>query len=105
MSLDLERERTVQALCAHFAQDHLTTQELELRFEEVYRATSVEQLQVLAQGLPELHPAPMTSTPLPTYSVASATVPAAAAFSEKRFLALMADVRRDRKSTRLNSSH
>ena len=36
MSLELERERAVQALASHFAQDHLTTQELEVRFEQGY---------------------------------------------------------------------
>ncbi|MFA6167137.1 MAG: DUF1707 domain-containing protein [Gemmatimonadaceae bacterium] len=90
MSLELERERTVQALCAHFAQDHLTTQELELRFEEVYRAASLDDLRGLTRGLPTLAPAAMSTTPLPMYAIATATsMPV-----EKRFLALMADVRR-----------
>lgn len=89
VSLELERERTVQALCAHFAQDHLTSQELEQRFEEVYRASSLEELRRLMTGLPALAPATVT-TPLPTYSVATATrVPA-----EKRFLAFMGEVNR-----------
>lgn len=90
MSLELERERTVQALCAHFAQDHLTTQELELRFEEVYRAASLDELRGLTRGLPALAPASLSATPLPMYAVATPTsVPI-----EKRFLALMSEVRR-----------
>src|SRR3972149_6403746 len=60
VSLELERERAVQALCAHFAQDHLTTQELELRFEEVYRASSLDEVRRLMTGLPAL--APMAAT-------------------------------------------
>lgn len=89
MSLELEREHAVQALCAHFAQDHLTAQELELRFEEVYRASSLDQLRRLMTGLPALAPTAVT-TPLPTFSVAA--VPRAPA--EKRFLALMGEVNR-----------
>lgn len=89
MSLELERERAVQAFCAHFAQDHLTTQELQLRFEEVYRASSLDELRRLMTGLPALAPAPVT-TPLPTFSVAAAT----RAPAEKRFLALMGEVNR-----------
>ncbi len=94
MSLEIERERTVQSLCTHFAQDHLTTQELELRFEEVYRAATADELRATMRGLPALVPtvAGATSTPVPMFSVAptvSGAVPA-----EKRFLAVMADVRR-----------
>jgi len=90
MSLELERERAVQALASHFAQDHLTTQELELRFEKVYRAASTAELQALLGGLPVLVPSPVALETLPQYSVASAaTVP-----REKRLLALMGEVRR-----------
>lgn len=90
MSLELQRERAVQALASHFAQDHLTTQELELRFEKVYRAASTAELQALLGGLPALVPSPGVPEPLPQYSVApAATVP-----REKRYLALMGEVRR-----------
>lgn len=89
MSLELERERAIQALCAHYAQDHLTTQELEQRFEEVYRASSLDELRRLMTGLPALAPTSAT-TPLPTYSVAAATRTP----TEKRFLALMGEVNR-----------
>ncbi|MBA4072106.1 MAG: hypothetical protein C0497_09765, partial [Gemmatimonas sp.] len=89
MSLELERERTVQALCAHFAQDHLTSQELELRFEEVYRASSLEELRRLMAGLPVLAPTVVT-TPLPTFAIAASSH----APREKRYLALMAEVSR-----------
>jgi hypothetical protein len=93
MSIELDRERTVQALASHFAQDHLTMQELELRFEKVYRAASTAELQALLSGLPALAPAPTAPTApesLPLYSVApAATVP-----REKRYLAFMGEVRR-----------
>jgi hypothetical protein len=90
VNLELERERTVQALCAHYAQDHLTTQELEVRFEQVYRAPSLDALQGLLHGLPAL-PAAAAPAAYPTFAVASA----AAAPREKRLLALMAEVNRE----------
>lgn len=90
MSLELERERAVQALAAHFAQDHLSTQELELRFERVYRAASTAELHVLLGGLPALVPSVVVYESPPTYSVA----PPASVPTEKRFLAFMGEVRR-----------
>ena len=90
MSIDLERERTVQALCSHFAQDRLTTQELELRFEEVYKANSAAELRGVMRGLPALAAPLVPEEPLPMYSV----VPAVSGESEKRLLALMGEVRR-----------
>jgi hypothetical protein len=89
VNLELERERTVQVLCAHYAQDHLTTQELEARFEQVYRAPSPAALQSLLAGLPTLPAASAPAAP-PMYALAPATaVPA-----EKRMLALMSEVSR-----------
>lgn len=87
MTLELDRERTVQALCAHYAHDHLTTQELELRFERVYRASSVDQLRALTAELPPLPPSMIEAPPL--YALATVPPPA-----EKRFLALMSEVQR-----------
>jgi len=90
MSIELERERTVQALCSHFAQDRLTTQELELRFEEVYRANSADELRGVMRGLPALAAPLVPAEPLPMYSVA----PSIPGEPEKRYLALMSEVRR-----------
>jgi hypothetical protein len=91
--LELERERTVQALCTHFAQDHLTTKELEVRFEAVYRASSAQELQAITQGLPALPAGASVSEPIPMFTVAP--VPAATDVrQEKRYLAVMSDVRR-----------
>ncbi|MBI2407915.1 MAG: DUF1707 domain-containing protein [Gemmatimonadetes bacterium] len=91
MSLELERERTVQALCSHYAQDHLTTQELEVRFEAVYRAASTDALHAALRDLPALPPAlaPQAAPP-PMYGVAAPH----SAPSEKRFLAVMSEVSR-----------
>jgi hypothetical protein len=58
MSLDLEREQTIQLLCRQFALDHLTTQELESRLDAAYRAQTPGELHALTAGLP---PLPLTS--------------------------------------------
>jgi hypothetical protein len=89
MSLELERERTVQALCTHYAHDHLTTQELEVRFETVYRAASTDALYATLRDLPALPPAvaPQPAPP-PMYGVAALH----SAPTEKRFLAVMSEV-------------
>jgi hypothetical protein len=63
MSLELEREETVQLLCRHFANDGLSTQELESRLDAVYRASSADELRALLTGLPAL-PAPTASAAL-----------------------------------------
>jgi hypothetical protein len=89
MSIELERERTVQALCSHFAQDRLTTQELELRFDEVYKASTSLELRSVMRGLPALAAPLVPVEPLPMYRVG----PAVPGELEKRFLALMSDVR------------
>ncbi|HYV97221.1 MAG TPA: DUF1707 domain-containing protein [Gemmatimonadaceae bacterium] len=56
MSLELEREQTIQLLCKHFAQDQLSTQDLETRLEAAYRATTQEELNALVAGLPAVIP-------------------------------------------------
>lgn len=58
MSIDLEREQTVQLLCRHFALDHLTTQELESRLDAAYRAKSSDELRTLVAALPSVTIAP-----------------------------------------------
>ncbi len=52
--LEQERIRTIDALCAHFAQDHLDTPELERRLDLANRATSTADLILLRQDLPAL---------------------------------------------------
>jgi hypothetical protein len=49
-----DRERVVQALCLHFAADHIGMEELEARLEHVYSARSEEQLRALLADLPML---------------------------------------------------
>ena len=52
MSLEAERERIVEQLSAHYAEDHLTTQELEERFDRAYRAASAADLLAVVARLP-----------------------------------------------------
>jgi hypothetical protein len=53
-ALVVARERTVQALCHHFAHDRLTIDELDVRLATAQQASSVESLHQLLVGLPEV---------------------------------------------------
>jgi hypothetical protein len=93
LSLEQDRERIVEALSAHYAEDHLSTQELEERFERAYRATSLAELQQVLSGLPALVaparvPAPRASAkPAPRVADPS---PA----GQRRYLAIMSNFRK-----------
>src|SRR5688572_1065992 len=52
LSLERERERTIELLSQHFAHDNLSLDELESRLELVYRASSVPALRDLTRDLP-----------------------------------------------------
>jgi hypothetical protein len=52
VSLEHERERTIEVLSRHFAYDNLSLDELERRMEQVYRAGSVPALRELTKDLP-----------------------------------------------------
>jgi hypothetical protein len=89
-SLALDRERAIQSLCAHYGHDHLTTQELELRFGRVYEATSDVELRGLLAGLPALPAPPAAGHGLaPLYSI-SAAPPS----GEKRHLVVMSELKK-----------
>jgi len=47
------RERTIELLSAYFANDRLTIDELDLRLERAYAATSIAQLDALTADLPD----------------------------------------------------
>jgi hypothetical protein len=101
MSLDLEREEVVQSLCAHYAQDHLTTGELEARFERVYRAPDRAALLTVLDGLPAIkRPSPAA----PLGELRSEAAPAlyepprhvtGLRDSEKRYLAVFSEVKKE----------
>ncbi len=91
MTLDFEKEQAVQALCAHYAQDHLSTGELETRFERVYKSTSRSQLDTVLAGLPALKRADVATAPL--YRVATGT--GALPSHRKRYLAVFSGVKKE----------
>lgn len=59
MSIEITRERVIQALCAHYAQDRLTTDELDSRLERAQKAASEPQLAALVVDLPALPDLPV----------------------------------------------
>ncbi|MBX9928687.1 MAG: DUF1707 domain-containing protein [Gemmatimonadaceae bacterium] len=87
MSLELERERAVQALCAHFAADHLTTQELEARFTQVYAASDLPALRAVTESLPAL-------AHVPGMEPSMVRIAPEAVERERRFSAIMGEVTR-----------
>jgi hypothetical protein len=87
--MEANRERVIQTLCSHFAYDHLDTQELELRFEHAYKASTSAELVALVAGLPPLPSE--TGAPAPLYAVAPTGRPEPV---EKRHLVFMSTVRK-----------
>lgn len=65
--LEARRERTIDALCAHFAHDHLTDLELEQRLDLAHTAATTAELDALLADLPVLAaPATPGSVPQPS---------------------------------------
>jgi hypothetical protein len=87
MSIDLEREQTIQQLCRQFALDHLTTQELESRLDAAYRAQTPDELRALTAGLP---PVPLTSAGTVVTSRPYGTAPA----TPQRVFSIFASVKK-----------
>jgi len=83
------RERAVQDLADHFAQDRLTMHEYERRVELVYRAASADALRDLTKDLVPSPPVRVTQAPVA--SSAEASVPARSSRA-KNFFALMSGV-------------
>lgn len=101
MSLELERERVVQELCAAYANDQLSTGELEARLERVYVSVEREQLQTLLEGIPAVRgplavprsasvAAPF-SAPLARNSDGGRGLPA----GERRYMAVFSEVKKE----------
>lgn len=91
MSLESERERVVEQLSAHFAEDHLSTQELESRFERAYQATTGAELLRVLDGLPALSapfraPVPVRQPPRVVRQPGS---------DERRYMAILSTFRRE----------
>ena len=103
LSLADARERTVQALSTHFANDALTLEELERRLELAYRARSVTELDALTADLDAAIgagrvPAPVRGAP-PAGAPASTRSPAARRSADvpatrERIVAIMSETNR-----------
>lgn len=90
-NLELARERTVQALCSHFAHDHLSLEEVDRRLGVAQTAASAAQLHGLLADLPAVRPSPGPRTDeLALYFTAAP----GDAPREQRMLALLGQTRR-----------
>ena len=89
MTLESDRERIVEQLSAHYAEDHLSTQDLESRFERAYRATTIDELTGVLSGLPAL--AQPARNPVPRASSAP-VIRLADHAPERRYLAVMSNL-------------
>jgi hypothetical protein len=83
-SLTDERERVIQQLSEHFANDRLSLEDLESRMELAYKASSVAELQRLTADLPSTAVAP----------VAEASPPSTLAPDRDRVYAVMSETTR-----------
>ena len=87
-SLEVARERTIQALCSHFAYDRLTTEEVDERLERAQRARTVGELEQLLADLPA------TEVPPPDETRPGALTTGYDARETGRVLALLGEVKR-----------
>src|SRR5918992_1761786 len=53
LAIGTARERTIERLSTHFANDRLSIDELDLRLERAYAATSLAELDALTADLPD----------------------------------------------------
>lgn len=86
--IELDRERVIQTLCAQYANDNLSTQELELRFDRAYQATTSAELQGLVAGLPML---PASALALPSVNTPAPSMYAPPIEQERRRLVIMSE--------------
>lgn len=85
VSMDVERQRAIDLLSEHFAQDNISIEELERRISEVYRASSVSALRDLTRDLP----GPGTLVPRPVVPVPDIYAP-----EHDRIFSIMANTKR-----------
>jgi hypothetical protein len=88
VSLQAERERTIDLLGRHFANDNLSLEDLERRIELAYRASDVPALRELTKDLPE------TGSPGTVAVRPSAPVPELFAPETGRILSIMGQTKR-----------
>jgi uncharacterized protein DUF1707/cell wall-active antibiotic response 4TMS protein YvqF len=86
VSLERERERTIELLSQHFAHDNLSLDELERRLEQVYRASSVPALRDLTRDLP--------TDAVEAQEQRAVAIPEAFAPEHDRIVSIMAETKR-----------
>ncbi len=86
VSLPREREKVIELLSQHFANDNLTLEELEHRMELVYQASSIQSLRDLTRDLP--------TEPAPSAERSRAPVPQAFMPEHGRIVSVMAQTKR-----------
>jgi len=87
LSLADERERVIQQLSDHFANDRLSLEELETRMELAYKASSSADLQRLTADLPSVAATPVPA-PLPAEELAAISP------DRERLVSVMSETRR-----------
>jgi len=87
LSLADERERVIQQLSEHFANDRLSLEELETRMELAYKASSSADLQRLTADLPSVAATPVPA-PLPAEELAAISP------DRERLVSVMSETRR-----------
>ena len=91
--IEAQRERIVDRLTQHFAQDDLTMDELERRLSLVYAAHTPAELTAVLDGLPSLGPEPQSSpAPVTAPAQGSAMVAPAEGYGWRTLVALMSGV-------------
>lgn len=85
LPLEMQRERTVEALSRHFAHDNLTLDELERRIELAYHARGAAELRDLTRDLPD--------APGDVPALRSAPLPEAFAPEADRIVSIMTETR------------
>jgi hypothetical protein len=87
------RERAVEVLCAHFAEDNISLDELERRLDMAYAASTTAQLDALTSDLPTLARSPAAETSV-AVQPAVAVEPATQVADNDFMLAIMGGVER-----------
>ncbi len=97
-TLERERERAIELLSRHFAADNISLEDLELRMEQVYRASSPTALREITRDLPAgggaTDPASDPVTAAPVRSVARGVGTDLFPLERGRIVSVMAETKR-----------
>jgi hypothetical protein len=93
VTVEGEREKTIELLSKHFAQDNLSLEELELRIESAYRASTVPALRDLTKDL-EVAPEPGAVAAVPARAAKGAAVVADYGLEHERIRSIMSETKR-----------